>query len=245
MRVVVTRAAAEVGAWVDELRDRGFDAVALPLIEIGAAPDVAPLDRAWSQIDSYRAAMFVSANAVRGFFAAKGTAATFSPRAWATGPGTRNALVAAGVAPEKIDSPKDDSPRFDSEALWSIVQPQCTAGGRVLLVRGGDGRDWLEQQLTSCGATVETIVAYSRLVPTWSPHEETVAASSADAVWLFSSSEAIANLLALLPKQGWRDALAVATHPRIAQTARDAGFGVVCESRPTLDDVARTLESLG
>jgi uroporphyrinogen-III synthase len=35
----------------------------------------------------------------------------------------------------------------------------------------------------------------------------------------------------------------VATHPRIAQAARDAGFGAVLEARPTLDDVVASIES--
>ena len=61
--------------------------------------------------------------------------------------------------------------------------------------------------------------------------------------WLFSSSQAVAHLTELLPAQDWRSARAVATHPRIAQAARSAGFGVVCESRPSLDAVAAALES--
>jgi uroporphyrinogen-III synthase len=36
----------------------------------------------------------------------------------------------------------------------------------------------------------------------------------------------------------------VATHPRIAQAARDAGFGVVCESRPTEEAIVAALESI-
>jgi uroporphyrinogen-III synthase len=114
----------------------------------------------------------------------------------------------------------------------------------VLLVRGGDGRDWLEQKLVERGAAAETVVAYSRHRPSWSGDEQAVAAG-ADTAWLFSSSEAIANLAALFPGRSWQDARAVATHPRIAQSARDAGFGVVCESRPTLADVIAALESLG
>jgi uroporphyrinogen-III synthase len=63
-------------------------------------------------------------------------------------------------------------------------------------------------------------------------------------VWLFSSSEAVANLQSLLPDQSWQQARAVATHPRIAQAARTAGFGVVCESRPILGAVVASIESL-
>ncbi|HPL79671.1 MAG TPA: uroporphyrinogen-III synthase, partial [Burkholderiaceae bacterium] len=37
----------------------------------------------------------------------------------------------------------------------------------------------------------------------------------------------------------------VATHPRIAASARRAGFGVVCESRPTLEAVMSSIKSSG
>jgi uroporphyrinogen-III synthase len=49
MRVIVTRPAAEAAEWVEGLRARGFDAAALPLIDIRAA-DAAPLRDAWSRI---------------------------------------------------------------------------------------------------------------------------------------------------------------------------------------------------
>ncbi|HUR87838.1 MAG TPA: uroporphyrinogen-III synthase [Ramlibacter sp.] len=245
MRVVVTRPAAEAAQWQHELHARGFDAIALPLIDIQPIADASALQQCWARIDSYRAAMFVSANAVRGFFAAKLGRASFTPRAWATGPGTHNALLAAGVAASQIDCPAEEALRFDSESLWESIQAQCHQGGRVLIVRGGEGRDWLEQRLAEKGVAVEAVAAYSRQRPHWTHHERAVAASAADSAWILSSSEAIANLQALLPGQRWDGASAVATHPRIAQAARDAGFGVVCESRPSMPEVIAALESLG
>ena len=83
MRVVVTRPASTAAEWVRTLRTRGFDAIALPLIAIRAVADNAPLQQAWARIDSYRAVMFVSANAVHAFFAAQAAGSSFTPRAWA------------------------------------------------------------------------------------------------------------------------------------------------------------------
>ena len=255
MRVIVTRPAAEAGEWVEGLRARGCEAVALPLIEIRNAPDAAPLRAAWMRVGSYRAAMFVSANAVRAFFAARQAQAAFTPRAWATGAGTRDALLAAGVPAAQIDSPAADSPQFDSEALWSVVAPQCKEGDRVLIVRGGEagrdvpaGRDWLADELAARGAQVDTVLSYLRACPLLTPAQRELARSAAadnTSVWLFSSSQGIANLVAQMPGQDWSDAKAVVTHPRIAQAARDASFGVVCVSRPPMDAVSAVLESLG
>lgn len=251
MRVIVTRPATEAAEWVGALGALGFDAVALPLIEIRAADDMEPLRDAWARMGTYRAAMFVSPNAVRGFFAAQPAGAAFTPKAWAPGPGTREALAAAGV--EQIDAPSGDAQQFDSEALWDLVGAQCGRGDRVLIVRGGDagagigGRDWLVEQLAARGVQVDQVLAYVRACPAFTPRQDALATASLQdgSVWLFSSSQAIANLRACLPRRDWSGGRAIATHPRIAQAARDTGFGVVCVSRPSVDAVVAALESFG
>lgn len=252
MRVIVTRPEAEAAEWVAALQAAGFDAVALPLIDIRPVADAAPLHEAWRRIAEYRAAMFVSANAVRAMFAARHWGARLGVRAWATGAGTRNALLAAGVDAVLIDSPAPDAPQFDSEALWDVVQSQVRAGDRVLIVRGGEGglvapvgRDWLETQLTARGAAVDTVVAYLRAAPRFSAEQLAAASRAANdgCVWLFSSSQAIAHLRAAIPRETWARARAIATHPRIAQAARDVGFAVVRVSRPGLAEVIAALES--
>ncbi len=258
MQVLVTRPAREAQQWVQGLRLRGLAALALPLIEIVPARDPQPVHRAWSRLADYQALMFVSGNAVDCFFMANQAAAradivgaTIKFRAWATGPGTREALRQAGVEAARIDSPPDDAGQFDSEALWQVVRAQARPGSRMLIVRGSDaagrlaGRDWLQQQLHAAGAAVDEVVAYERKLPEWQAAQRELAinASAGPSVWLFSSSEAIANLGQLLPGQSWQAARAVATHPRIAQAAREAGFGVVCESRPALPDVVASIES--
>ena len=50
LRVIVTRPLAQARPWVDALRAKGIDAVALPLIEIAALDDVQPLCTAWQQL---------------------------------------------------------------------------------------------------------------------------------------------------------------------------------------------------
>jgi uroporphyrinogen-III synthase len=255
MRVIVTRPESESRHWVESLRARGFDALAFPLIEIGAAPDEGALVDAWRRLASFRAVMFVSANAVRRFFGCRpqGVAWPSATRAWAPGLGTQAALLEAGLEPSLVDSPPPDSAQFDSESLWLQVDAQVRAGERVLIVRGadvggvGNGRDWLGDQLASAQVAVETVSAYVRKAPKLeSGQMVSIARWVADGdVWLFSSSQAIAHLQALAPRQDWSGARAVASHPRIAQAARLAGFGVVCESRPGLDAMIAALESFG
>jgi uroporphyrinogen-III synthase len=163
-------------------------------------------------------------------------------------------LVSEGVSPAQVDAPADDSPRFDSEALWEVVKAQVGGGDKVLLVRGTAstaeepaGRDWLEQRLLERDATVDAVCAYVRAGPVLSPAERLLAAEASrdGSVWLFSSSQAIANLVAAVSPLDRAAARAIATHPRIAQAARDAGFAVVRVSRPPMDAVIADLESLG
>ena len=259
-RALVTRPEPEARRWADQLCAGGIEAEALPLIEIIPPVDSQPVRQAWALLGSYAAVMFVSAHAVEQFFEQKPhlpsvqwSQNAINTVAWATGPGTGRALFLAGLAPQQIEMPGADAPQFDSEALWLRVGAQVRPGQRVLIVRGADaqgmeaGRDWLGEQLRRAGVQVDRVLAYQRGVPVWS-HAQLARAGAAvndGTVWLFSSSEAIANLLDRLPGRDWSAARAVATHPRIAASARRAGFGVVCESRPTLEAVMSSIKSSG
>lgn len=253
MRVVVTRPAQDADRWARELRARGHEVRVLPLIAIEPVTDTGPLRDAWRSLDGFQAAMFVSGNAVDGFrAAAPGQPWPPGTRAWATGPGTVAALARAGVPAAQVDAPGDDATQFDSEALWALVRDRVGRGTRVLLVRGADasgqpaGRDWLASRLQEQGASVDVVVAYRRTPPAWTAGEraQALAALSDGSAWLLSSSEAVRHLAALLPGADASGARAIATHDRIAQAARDAGFGVVTPSRPDLDAVAAALESI-
>lgn len=277
MKIIVTRPRLEAEAWVKQLRDLHFDAFALPLIHIGAAADNHAVIEAAASLHQYKAVMFVSSNAVRYFYTSntplagefiaygaikkivklKNTKTTVMPRIWATGPGTRDTLLAQSVPFDLIDSPSAEAAQFDSEALWSRVHHQVKPGDKVLIVRGNtlnttdvvglamNGRSWLADQLTAAGVQVDVVVSYERSAPVLDAAELALMAQAArdQSVWLFSSSEAIANL-GKISKLNWSKARAIATHPRIAQTATDAGFGVVYESRPLLKDITQVAASI-
>jgi uroporphyrinogen-III synthase len=269
MRVIVTRPTQEAAQWVHALNDAGFDAVALPLIGVLPPPDPAAVAAAWARITEFDAVMFVSGNAVEHFFASKPPAAPVfgmpgatNIRAFVTGPGSLSALKRVQVDVRSIDMPDRAAEQFDSEALWAVVAQRVQAGYRVLIVRGsgsstgdaalpdkaadGVGRDWFAEQVRAAGGHVEFVVSYQRRPPALSDREGAMVREAAadGSVWLFSSSEAIGNLVAVCPGQSWAQAKAVVTHSRIAQAARKAGFSVVCESRPTLAALMASIESV-
>ncbi|MFM9921778.1 uroporphyrinogen-III synthase [Variovorax sp. H27-G14] len=251
--VIVTRPAREAAQWVADLRAAGLDAVALPLIAIEPVADAEPLRAAWRHLSHFSALMFVSATAVEHFFANKDAGVSLAGcRFWATGPGTTRALLRAGVPPEAIDAPPPEATRFDSEALWERVQAQVSAGVRVLIVRGGDedasptGRDWLANEIDAAGGARDTVVAYRRLPPSLDAAQRQLALDGAEgrAIWLFSSSEAIGNLQRAMPGTSWHAASAVATHARIGEAARAAGFGALRVCTPLQDALVASIESL-
>jgi uroporphyrinogen-III synthase len=263
MRVIVTRPGPQAGKWVNALRSAGLDALSLPLIEIAGPPDPEAVVAAWQRLQEFDALMFVSANAVEQFFSLMPPdldASNLKPRFFVTGPGSVAALLKVGVPRHRVDAPAETSAQFDSEALWREVQAQVHSGWRVLIVRGntdatggedgavatGVGRDWFAAQLKERGAAAEFVVAYARRAPVLGANALALlqVAAADGSVWLFSSSEAVTNLCAMAAGQSWRQARAVATHPRIALAAQAAGFAVVHESRPAMADLVASIESL-
>ena len=248
----------------------------IDIVPLSGQADAQALSNAWEALGGYAACMFVSGHAVEQFFKHKRPFAQSASaheainniattntdqifpglRFMAPGPGTVAALRAVGVPALRIDSPAPDAGQFDSEALWQVIGGRDWPGCKVLIVRGqgtggdsaGAGRDWIVRQWQGLGASVHFVSVYQRRAPDWDESRLRRArqAGQDGSVWLFSSSEAVANLVGLADLNGmdWQHARAVATHPRIAQAVRAAGWGVVVESRPALADIRRALASV-
>ena len=249
LRVIVTRPSEQAQAWLSPLRASGLQAQALPLIEIAPAPDEAAVRQARADVSGCSLVMFVSAHAVQHFFSDALSDAAESPPAAApvpalqwpdatlagsTGAGTSAALRAAGVPAGCIVEPPATA-RADSEGLWEALQARDWRGAQVLIVRGEQGRDWLAETLSAAGAHVRFVAAYARRPPALTADARALLAGAlaqpGGHAWVFSSSEALQHLAALAPGTSWAASQAVATHPRIAQAVREAGFGRVEEAQ--------------
>lgn len=248
LRVLVTRPVAQAHGWVERLRAQGLDAVALPLLAIEGVTDTSALTAAWQALDCRALVMFVSPNAVTHFFAARPAGAAWPPalRAAATGPGTVEALMAAGVPRERCIAPH--APPFDSGTLWQRLRGEEWTGRSVLIVRGDGGRDEFAHSLAAAGARVQAATAYRRAAPRWSDDERALcdaALRTPEAhLWLLSSGEALGHLASLAPGAQWGASRALASHPRIAERARTLGFGRVIEAPPTLESVVSAVRAL-
>ncbi|MEO8299293.1 MAG: uroporphyrinogen-III synthase [Burkholderiales bacterium] len=252
--VVVTRPQPQADAWLVRLQAEGVGAIALPLLHIVPDPALTPaLRRTWHTLDQQAMVMFVSPNAVQAFFAHRPQALAWPAGvlAGATGPGTVAALQAAGVTATAIVAPRADSDRFDAETLWTqVLAARHWAGVPVLIVRGESGRDWLADTLRGAGAEVQFQAAYRLCPPRWEADAraclDQVLAAPARHAWLFSSSQAVRYLVEYLERDAAALAAAqvvtaLATHPRIAETVRAAGWPRVIAVQPDPAVVARAV----
>lgn len=248
--LIVTRPRQQCAGWLARLAALGTPAVALPLIDILPARDPAAVQAAWAALGAAGApidlAVFVSPNAVERFFAHAGAARwPAHTLAACVGPGSAQALAAHGVPEALIVQPTADAASLDSEHLWMALAPRRDwAGARVLLLRGDGGREWLAERLAEAGARVDAVTVYHRSGPQFSADEQALlAAVQAEPlryVWLFSSAEAVGHL------QGHdiTGQRAIATHPRIAEAARAAGFAPVVLARPAPEAVTQALKGV-
>jgi uroporphyrinogen-III synthase len=267
-RAIVTRPAGQAAQWVAGLSAQGIAAQSFPLIDI--ADGLSPQQRQALHLHASQAdvCMWVSANAVSYFFKPNQALAqqniagaainsvvsnvlnSATLRHWATGPGTVAALVQQGVPMAQIDAPDANAAQWDSEALWKRVAGHIQPGKTVLILRGSDvgtpsaSRDWLANQVRAAGGAVEFAAVYERRAPQFSAAQLAWAQQAArdGSVWVFSSSQAVTHLPVI--EGGWQHARCIATHERIAQAARAKGFAVVCTSRPTMEDVVRSIKSM-
>jgi uroporphyrinogen-III synthase len=248
-RVLVTRPAAQAAEWVRLLQGHGLEATALPLIGIEPPADAAAVVAAWSQLASLQCVVFVSPNAAEQFFALRPAGAVWPDalQAASPGPGTTETLRRLGVPAERITAPADDAPQFDSESLWLPLALRNWQGAQVLVVRGEAGRDWLADRFRQQGASVRFLTGYRRVAPRLDSPAVAVLEAALRApqshLWFFSSSEAVGHLVRLRTGALWSESRAVATHPRIAQAARSAGFGQVRTCRPEPSSVVACIQS--
>ncbi|MES2717410.1 MAG: uroporphyrinogen-III synthase [Pseudomonadota bacterium] len=251
--LLVTRPQPQADDWVQRLQALGLVASAFPLLGIADPADPAPVQASWQAIARgsdgagrrLAMVMFVSPSAVRRFFGQRpaGLAWPAGVVAAAPGLGTHQALLQAGVPAAALCSPPEAGGRFDSEALWAVLQARCSwPGASALVVRGEAGRDWLADALRQQGAQVHFVEAYQRTVPVLAGAAQRLLQQAiqqpAAFCWLFSSSEAVGHLRGLAPGADWRSATALATHPRIAEAAQRLGLGRVHSVLPTPQAVA-------
>ena len=235
-RIIVTRAREQASGLVERLAALGAATVELPVIEIGEPVDGGHgLREAAARVGAYDWVAFTSANAVGRFFAALGdvgldTRALANSKVAAIGPGTAEALAAAGVRADLVPE------RFVAE---SLLEAFPAGRGRVLLPRAAVARDALPAGLTERGWAVDVVEAYRTVVG--QPPPEALAAAAAASAVTFTSSSTVTNYLAVAGDLPIPPVVAC-IGPITADTARAAGLTVdVVAAEHTIDGLVNAL----
>ena len=153
--VLVTRPEPQAGPLARRLTAEGANVYRLPAIELLARDDRAAQRAALGPIDRFHWIVFVSANAVR--FGAMLLEGRRDPRLAAVGPATAAALNHAGYRVALVPHGG-----YDSEHLLASPEFGHVQGQRILIVRGGGGRELFGDQLRARGAEVAYAEVYDR-----------------------------------------------------------------------------------
>ncbi len=207
MQIVVTRPAAAATLTVGRLRRAGLEAVAMPLTEIVALPQVR-----LPEMDGVSALAATSANALVHASAAL-VERLQGPPLHAVGQRTAKAAIGRGFAAVRAG-------RGTAAALAAELALALPPGSRVIYLCGRLRRPEFEAQLNAAGAAVEPVETYdTRRVPLAATAARARSIGPVGAVLVYSS-EAAASLEALTREAGLAELFAAARFcclsPRIA-----------------------------
>jgi uroporphyrinogen-III synthase len=224
-RVLVTRPREQAGVLMRLLRDGGGEPVLFPALEIRAPANPEALQATMRDLANFDLAIFISPTAVE-YGLRFATAAGPWPqhiKVAAVGPGGSTALAAAGITDVIVPAT-----RFDSEGLLDkLAKMTYLTYHKVLIFRGGGGRELLATELKRRGAEVTLAECYERTKPATdgAPLIAMWREGKLDAITI-TSSEAVDNLVEMLGDAG-RELLAstpvFAPHPRIIERAQWRG----------------------
>jgi len=230
-RIVVTRAREQADALADRLRELGAEPIELPAIEIAAASDYGPLDRAIRELASYDWLIFTSANGVRAFVerldASEADWRRLRAKICAIGPATRAALEALHL---KVDLMGRE---YVAEGLLKAFEPHDLRGCRILLPRAAVARDLVPAELARRGAQVDIVEAYRTVIPE-DAAERTQALAFPDHpvdCITFTSSSTVRNFVLAAGNAALAGTKVVTIGPVTTATANELGIEVAAEAR--------------
>ncbi len=255
MTLFVTRPAQDAEPLIEALQARGHTAIALPVLAIEPVEDPAVLIRTMAGIEDRGLVIFVSPNAIRQALAHREGSWPRGTTIGVMGPGSVETLKGLGIAvpDHRVVSPGQGAAdgqgdRFDSESLFAALDEAIglTRGfaGSALILRGNGGRAWFADRLRALGIAVDEVEAYRRVRPeagvVATASLQRLVASHEAATFIVTSSEGVANLLAIVQHALPGDAAhawllgsrLLAPHRRIAEKARELGFSDVSLCAP-------------
>ena len=243
--VVVTRARAQASALTKKLEAQGARVLEVPAIKIVPPADFAPLDKAISEIDTYKWLILTSVNGVEYFFdrllkAGKDSRALCGVKIAAIGSATAEALKGYSITADLIPS------AYKAEELADALAADTKAGDKLLLARAKIARNVLPERLRALGAQVDVVTAYETVADCQNKEELLEALESGEASLVtFTSSSTVTNLLDVLgDKKDLLNKVALAAiGPVTAETLEKHGLKpAVSAAEYTIDGLMTAIE---
>jgi uroporphyrinogen-III synthase len=271
-KIIVTRPRDQLNHAIKSIQedlidnDVDLEILGLPLLEIVSDMNESLAKELYQGLLEAQWLSFVSPNA---FLTADQLLKTFHYD-WPThlklaliGGGSEKIILESRFKPSLIVKPANEE-QWDSEGLWLqlFAQEKNWAGKKVLIVRGDTGRDWLVSRLESENVDVRLISIYKRknldrndeywqnFLQMWESVSSLRALNeSKPLIWVMSSSLACQYLSQTLITLGLKEvilsqSIALATHEKIAQTARDIGFSRVMNILPGQESISQNIKNL-
>ncbi|SDD25231.1 uroporphyrinogen III methyltransferase / synthase [Paenibacillus sp. UNCCL117] len=252
-RILVTRARSQASELVDQIEERGGEAVEFPVIRTQppSRPEAREArDQALENLDTFDWIVFTSVNGVEAFFdrlkeLRRDIRSLAGARLVAVGPKTAAALERKGLLVEAIP------PVFQGDALLETLAPRLQKGDRILLATADIARTVLPVKLRELGMDVVKIDIYENVLETEGGDEvlELLRQGMIHIV-TFTSSSTVTNLLQALERLGVSEPLALLQGCRIAcigpltaQTAQKLGLSVdYIAEEATVDALVRSIQ---
>jgi uroporphyrinogen-III synthase len=271
-KIIVTRPRDQLNHAIKSIQDTLIDnnidleVLGLPLLEIVSDINESLAKELYQGLLEAQWLSFVSPNA---FLTADQLLKTFHYE-WPThlklaliGGGSEKIILESRFKPSLIIKPANEE-QWDSEGLWLqlFAQEKNWDGKKVLIVRGDTGRDWLVSRLESEKAEVQLISIYKRknldqndeywqnFLKKWeSLPKSRVVNESKPLIWVMSSSLACQYLSQTLITLGLKEvilsqSIALATHEKIAQKAKEIGFSKVLNILPGQESISLNIKNL-
>jgi uroporphyrinogen III methyltransferase/synthase len=160
-RIVVTRAREQAGDLIRSLEDLGAETVAMPMIRIAPAEDLAPVDAAIDAVETFDWIVFTSANGVEHFMdrflERRDVRDLKGIRLCAIGSETAGRLERIGLRVDLMPS------EYRAEGLLSAFGDGEVSGRRFLLPRAQIARELLADELRKAGGVAVELTAYRTL----------------------------------------------------------------------------------
>lgn len=271
-KIIVTRPRDQLNQAIKSIQEALIDneidleVLGLPLLEIVSDINESLAKELYQGLLEAQWLSFVSPNA---FLTADQLLKTFHYD-WPThlklaliGGGSEKIILESRFKPSLIIKPANEE-QWDSEGLWLqlFAQEKNWDGKKVLIVRGDTGRDWLVSRLESEKAEVQLISIYKRknldqndeywqnFLKKWeSLPKSRVVSESKPLIWVMSSSLACQYLSQTLITLGLKEvilsqSIALATHEKIAQKAKEIGFSKVLNILPGQESISLNIKNL-